>query len=667
MRMKSIVAVLAALALAMSSCALPAAAFPFQTSDSVVADAIAYLRSAQHADGGFGDSAASCYADMAPFAVMAAVAAGEDPHVWKAAGSDLSAVYFVTNVSVPSLNGSSLPTNYAADMLALSAAGEDPQDVFGRNLTAELLSMQQPDGSFNTSAWITDQEWSVLALAAGGCNMTTELNLSVDYLLSQQRADGGFGAWCPDASSSCPDETSLGVMALVAAGQPRDSDAVTKALARIMHFETAAAGIDPGWGMGANVDSDAWTVQAVAASGNDFSAWAKSNYTVAADADAAVPVLSNRSFNVTISNAGNLHVFDHMAGLQAADGSFNYFKPVQDTGYAVAALLGQPFPVCAGCGRGDAAGDGTGQEFSVSFAQNASWGVTLSSASVTLAVEIANVTLHVRPPSGSAGSADNITVNVTSSTGESRYASIVLSAGAACGNGACEAAESCSSCASDCGACAAAASSSSGSSGSSSSSGGAAVSQTAEWGVLGAGGIGESLTQGSKAKFTAGGVEHSITLKGLNSTAASIELRSEVVSLTLGIGETRKADLDADGRYDVSVRLESITGLAAKFRLSAADGRYACPSCPQAGEWSACEAGTRKRTAYACGAATSYECAAFESAEACGEGAASAASENGLPTGAASYIDAGSMTYAAAAIAVVAIAAYVLRRRRSLT
>jgi len=663
-------AVFVALALAMSSCALPAAAFPFATSDAPVSSAIAYLKSAQQADGGFGDSASSCYADLTPFAVMAAVAAGEDPHSWKVAGGTRSAVDFLKDVSVPCLNGLSIPTNYATVMLALAAAGDSPQNVSGmsadtggtvpvlsnrsfnvtitnaRNLTAELLSMQNLDGSFNTNAWITDQEWAVLALAASGCNMTSELNASVDYLLSKQRADGGFGAWCPDAASSCPDETSLGVMALVAAGHPSGSNNVTAAMARIKTFETADAGIDPGWGMGANVDSDAWAVQAIVASGNNFTGW---------------------------ENASNLYVFDHMAGLQAADGSFNYsvtfqhFKIVQDTGYAVAALLGRPFPVCNGCAHGQAAGTERNQTFSVSFAQNESWDVTLSHASMTLAAESANVTLYVRPPSGSAGKADNITVNVTSSSGESRYASIVLSAEAACGNGACESGESCSSCASDCGACPApAAAASSGSGGSSGGAASAAVSADKKWGVLGASGIGESLTQGSKATFTIGGAEHSITLKSLNSTAASIELRSDAVQLTLGIGDTRKADLDADGRYDVSVRLESISGLTARFRLSASDERYACPACPQAGEWSACKGGTRKRTAYACDGSTSYECAAVESAEACVEGVPAAGSEQGLPTGLASYIGTGSLPFVAAAalaIAAVAVAAYVLRRR----
>jgi hypothetical protein len=426
-----------------------ASAFPLNTSDDAVQKALNYLNSSQQNDGGFGDSSSSYYSDLTPFAVISIKAANQDPYTWIKNGS--SPVDYLKNISVPALNGSTPPTYYSVVIMALVAANEIPENVSNRNLTDELIKKQNVDGSFNGNVWITDQEWAIMALVAAGYKDTSIVQNATDYLISQQISDGGFGGF----GSSYPDETSLGIMALISSGYGPDSPVIKNAVARLKQFQVSNGGFDPGWG--ANIDSDAWAIQAIVAIGNNFTEWTKGNFTIDTSSNSyTTNILTNFSVNLTVTNYGNNYPFDHMIRLQNnSTGEFNYFKPVQDTSYAIMALLGKSFPLNnTSYNQADSIGICYNQTFSMSINQTENWGFAISNNITQLNLETSNISLYIFTPSDSTGKENNITITVSSLSDKlNQSKNIAIFVQSLCGNNICESGESCSSCSQDCGAC----------------------------------------------------------------------------------------------------------------------------------------------------------------------------------------------------------------------
>lgn len=428
-------------------------AFPLNTSDNTIQKALTFLNSSQQNNGGFGDTVSGYYSDLTPFAIMAIKAANQDPHNWIKGNNN--PIDFIRNVSVPALNSSTPPTYYAVVIMALVSAGENPQNFSSRNLTGELIARQNIDGSFNGSTWITDQEWSILALVASGYKNTSIIQNATSYLISQQKHDGGFGGFCPDSSSSCPDETSLGIMALITAGYQPNSSSIQNALSRLKQFQVSNGGIDPGWG--ANVDSDSWASQAIISSGNNFTEWTKSNFTINTSSNSySTNILTNFSINATLTNYGNNYPFNNLIELQDnVTGGFNYFKPVQDTGYAIITLMGKSFPLnSTSFNQADSSGVYYNQTFSLNINQSENWNFTISTNNTQLNVESSNISLYIFTPSDSTGKENNIMITASSLTDDiNQSENIFVTVQSLCGNSVCETGESCSTCPSDCGSC----------------------------------------------------------------------------------------------------------------------------------------------------------------------------------------------------------------------
>ncbi len=71
-------------------------------------------------------------------------------------------------------------------------------------------------------------------------------------------------------------------------------------------------------------------------------------------------------------------------------------------------------------------------------------------------------------------------------------------------------------------------------------------------------GFTKRLSVKERFKFEVGGENHYVGVKELTKINATIEIASEPIEVTLGIGEDAKADVDDDGYYDVYVKLNNI-------------------------------------------------------------------------------------------------------------
>jgi len=69
----------------------------------------------------------------------------------------------------------------------------------------------------------------------------------------------------------------------------------------------------------------------------------------------------------------------------------------------------------------------------------------------------------------------------------------------------------------------------------------------------------KELGKDDKILFSISNISHSVTLKSLTNTSVSIEIASTPQTITLGINEEKKINLDNDAYYDLSIKLNSIT------------------------------------------------------------------------------------------------------------
>lgn len=143
------------------------------------------------------------------------------------AGEDLhSARWSLPERSPEELPYWSPPTDYAVFVIGLLAGGKDPWDWEGRNLVAELATLQQSDGSFGSS--LNMSIWAVIALYTAGFQYEEEAALS--FLLSRQCKDGGFSL---DPGGGDPDLTA---MALIALSFYRHFDGVEEGIEKALDF-----------------------------------------------------------------------------------------------------------------------------------------------------------------------------------------------------------------------------------------------------------------------------------------------------------------------------------------------------------------------------------------------------------------------------------------------
>lgn len=119
---------------------------------------------------------------------------------------------------------------YPEYILGLMAQGEDPTNIWGRNLVEELRTKQQGNGAFGA---INSHIWAIIALDAANADYNVEA--AIQHLISQQKNDGGY-AWGEDNTPEEPGDPDMTGMALVALANHRDIDGVEATIARSLNY-----------------------------------------------------------------------------------------------------------------------------------------------------------------------------------------------------------------------------------------------------------------------------------------------------------------------------------------------------------------------------------------------------------------------------------------------
>ncbi len=286
---------------------LPSQIYPLNADDARIIRALDYLRGVQQADGRIAAFATSAWA------VMAIAAAGEEPHNWAVDGT--SVVDYLRNKAVY------LDTNKATDweraILAIVAAGESPRDFGGIDHVEALLNLY--DGTqMGDAALLNDDFWGILALASIGESPEAIQNIR-SFIIANQNADGGWG-WTVGGNSDA-DNTAAAVSALVAAGEPSGSPAITGALDYLKSQQQSNGSfISEGT---VNTAANSWAINAIV------------------DVDQS-PV------GDAWSQGGNNPV-GYLLSLQDTDGAFRWSasqrsNPEWMTSYVLIALLGKSWP-----------------------------------------------------------------------------------------------------------------------------------------------------------------------------------------------------------------------------------------------------------------------------------------------------------------------------------
>ncbi|UCG10269.1 MAG: hypothetical protein JSW30_06070, partial [Dehalococcoidia bacterium] len=300
---------------------LTAWVYPLQSSDIQITSALNYLREAQQSTGSIGGFSVDAWI------VMAIAAAGEDPDDW-AAGTTSIIDYLSNNRA--SLGD--IATDWARSVLAITAAGEDPTSFGGFDYVAKLKSYYESNQIGSTSL-INDDFWGVLALiSAGESQSSTIITNSVAFIKANQNSDGGWGL-TPTGDSDA-DNTAAAIMALIAAGESPTSTVIDTALDYLKTLQQSNGGfISEGF---TNSGVDAWVINAIAAAGQSpvGDEWQESGK----------------------------NPIEHLLSLQDTDGAFKWTatqrsNPEWMTAYAIAALLGKPYPVAI---FSDSSDDGDG-------------------------------------------------------------------------------------------------------------------------------------------------------------------------------------------------------------------------------------------------------------------------------------------------------------------
>lgn len=245
------------LALALAPVLPVGAGTPVLPAEHPIRSALGWLATQQGADGGFANPGTTC--DV----VFALASAGHNPAAWRPTPLGPSAMDYLASRAAAYATGAAQTGKL---IVAVAAAGLDPEDFGGLDLLAHLQSFGDGTGAYGAGAM--DQAWALLGLLAAGQKVTeAERAILRAY---QQANDGWEGApgWGTDTNT-----TALAVQALLAAGDPPTSKAVQAARAHLLEQQNDDGGFPytkpSPWGSDSDANSTAYVLQALLAMGED--------------------------------------------------------------------------------------------------------------------------------------------------------------------------------------------------------------------------------------------------------------------------------------------------------------------------------------------------------------------------------------------------------------
>jgi hypothetical protein len=236
--------------------------------DDAASKALAWLATKQNADGGFSDGfSPKSGIGSTSDAVVAIVAAGQDPGAWKKNGvSPLD--YLEAQVRSGQVTK---PGDIAKTIIAVVATGGNPRSVGGVDLVTKLNSLHKA-GSFGGTLY--EDALAVLALVSAGQTVPQD---ATTRLIAAQTKDGAW-AFTGDTAAGAGDTntTALVVQALIATGH---RDAIGRALDYFRRTQNDDAGwpyqVPSAYGTETDANSTANVIQALIAAGESLSNWSK--------------------------------------------------------------------------------------------------------------------------------------------------------------------------------------------------------------------------------------------------------------------------------------------------------------------------------------------------------------------------------------------------------
>lgn len=245
-----------------------------------------------------------------PWSVMGLVALGQTPNV------DF----------LKTFSGSSA-IDYAAPILALTAAGQNPKTFAADDLVAKLKTYYQQN-QIGDPATVNDDIFGLLALVSAGESTSSQIVTDAkNFILNNQNVNGGWGFAVSGGTDS--NITAAAIMALKTAGVSSADEKITKAINYLKTAQNDDGGFtyDPGAAAGSrpsDSSSTAWVLWALNALGIDESLWIKNG---------------NKPSDYLISTQHENGYFEWQAG-----SGENAFSAV-NTAYAVIALEGKTLPL----------------------------------------------------------------------------------------------------------------------------------------------------------------------------------------------------------------------------------------------------------------------------------------------------------------------------------
>ena len=239
------------------------AAYPLSPSETAVEDALDFLRSEQESDGSVVDFGTTCRV------VCAVVAADEDPSDWDYAGTSL------VDYLEAEAGSASSAMDYSLAIMAAVAAGEDPTSFGGVDLV-DLLEGEYNSGQIGNPAYLNDDFWGLMALVAADDEASSTIVSNVrDFIVSNQSSDpADYGSWSWGVGEDGDvDDTAAAIMALMATGTSTSSSVITDGLDYLADNQDTSGGF-LSWGS-TNADTNSWAILSIVAANEnpDSSAW----------------------------------------------------------------------------------------------------------------------------------------------------------------------------------------------------------------------------------------------------------------------------------------------------------------------------------------------------------------------------------------------------------